>query len=381
MSSQRVAYVNGEIVPESEASVSINDLGFLYGDAVFDTTRTFGHVLFRLNDHLDRLYTSLKYMRIDPGVGKHEMADLTMQVLNANLPLLDDDGDYWISQRVSRGVRGAAESGATLVIECYPLPFAERAPYYRDGLQVVTPSVRRTPPESMSPRAKVHNYINIVQANMEVKSQNPDALAMLLDTNGNIAEGMGANFFIVRDGVAITPREQHVLAGISRKVTMELAHELAIEVQEADIDLFDAYTADEAFVTSTSFCICPVFSVNGATIGDGGVPGPVTDRLQKAYSGLVGIDVVEPVSVPAVAAPQVPRYTSKAAKNLRAGPCGPAGPASETQFSAEGRALRRYRTTCPYSAPSNSAGLACSMSSRLPSLLVHLPVLSCRAAC
>ena len=166
MSNQRVAYVNGQIVPESEASVSINDLGFLYGDAVFDTTRTFGHVLFRLDDHLDRLYSSLKYMRIDPCVGKDEMVELTMQVLNANLPLLDDDDDYWISQRVSRGVRGAPESGATLVIECYPLPFAERAPYYRDGLQVVTPSVRRTPPESMSPRAKVHNYINIVQANM-----------------------------------------------------------------------------------------------------------------------------------------------------------------------------------------------------------------------
>ena len=84
-----------------------------------------------------------------------------------------------------------------------------------------------------------------------------------------------------------------MLAGVSRKVTMELAHELAIEVREADIDLFDAYTADEMFVTSTSFCICPVSSLNGSTIGDGGVPGPVTDRLQKAYSGLVGMDFVE----------------------------------------------------------------------------------------
>ena len=294
MQKERVAYVNGEIVPESEARVSIHDLGFLYGDAVFDTTRTFGHRIFRLRDHLDRLYDSLKYMRIDPGLGKDEMAALTMQVLGANLPLLDDDDDYWVSQRVSRGVRGATADGPTLVIECFPLPFEERAASYRDGLQVVTPSVRRTPPESMSPRAKVHNYINMVQANMEVKSQNPDALAMLLDTNGNIAEGMGANFFIVRDGVIFTPREQHILAGISRKVTIELAHELAIEVREADIDPYDAYTADEAFVTSTSYCICPVASFNGVTVGDGDgdVPGPVTDRLQKAYSGLVGIDIV-----------------------------------------------------------------------------------------
>ena len=293
MAQQRVAYVNGEIVPESQAMVSINDLGFLYGDAVFDTTRTFGHRIFRLREHLDRLYTSLKYMRIDPGLTKDEMAALTMQVLEANLPLLDEDDDYWVSQRVTRGVRGP-ERGAkpTVVFECYPLPFFERARYYRDGLTVVTPSIRRTPPESMSPRAKVHNYINMIQADMEVKSQNPDAWAILLDVNGNIAEGMGSNFFIVKDGVLTTPRGQYVLAGISRQTTIELAHELNMEVREADIDLFDAYTADEVFVTSTSFCICPVAKVNGSRVSDGGVPGPVTDRLQKAYSGLVGIDIV-----------------------------------------------------------------------------------------
>ena len=292
LGNERVAYVNGEIVPESQARVSINDRGFLYGDAVFDTTRTFGHRIFRLQEHLERLYSSLKYMRIDPGVARNEMAALTMQVLEANLPLLDQDDDYWVSQRVTRGVRGAGrEGGPTVVVECYPLPLVERARYYRDGLPVVTPSVRRTPPESMSPRAKVHNYINIIQADMEVKSQNPDAWAILLDVNGNIAEGMGSNFFVVKDGVAITPREQYVLAGISRQVTMELAHELNIEVKEADLDLYDAYTADEAFVTSTSFCICPVSSVNGSNIGNGSVPGPVTDRLQRAYSGLVGIDI------------------------------------------------------------------------------------------
>ena len=113
-----------------------------------------------------------------------------------------------------------------------------------------------------------------------------------MDVNGNICEGNGANIFIVKDGVLFTPREQYVLAGISRQTTIELALELGVELREADIDLFDAYTADEAFVTSTSFCICPVSSVNGAPIGGGGVPGPVTDRLQKAYSGLVGVDIV-----------------------------------------------------------------------------------------
>ena len=293
MPTERVAYVNGVIRPESEATVSINDRGFLYGDAVFDTTRTFGHAIFRLREHLDRLYESLKYMRIDPELTKDEMAGLTMQVLEANLPLLEDNDDYWVSQRVTRGVRGPADGlTPTVVIECYPLPFKERSRFYRDGLPVVTPSIRRTPPESMSPRAKMHNYINMIQGDLEVKAQNPDALAILLDVNGNIAEGMGSNFFVVKDGAVTTPREQYVLGGISRSTVIELAHELAIEVREADIDLFDAYTADEAFVTSTSYCICQVSTVNGAAIGDGKAPGPVTERLQKAYSGLVGIDVV-----------------------------------------------------------------------------------------
>ena len=293
MAQERVAYLSGEIVPESQARVSINDRGFLYGDAVFDTTRTFGHRIFKLREHLDRLYSSLKYMRIEPGLSKDAMADLTMEVLEANLPLLDEDDDYWVSQRVTRGVRGAPGGiGPTVVIECYPLPFAERASYYRDGIPVVTPSIRRTPPESMSPRAKVHNYINLIQAELEVKAQDPGAWAILLDTNGNVCEGNGSNIFIVKDGALLTPKEQYILGGVSRQTTIELAHELNIEVQQADLDLFDAYTADEVFLTSTSLCICPVSSVNGSSTGDGAVPGPVTDRLQKAYSGLVGFDVV-----------------------------------------------------------------------------------------
>ena len=292
MAQERVAYIDGEIVLESEAKVSIRDAGFLAGDAVFDTTRTFGGEIYRLKEHLDRFYRSLKYMRIDPGMTKDRMAELTMQVLKLNKPLLEENDDFWVSQRITRGVPTPQGQTPTVIIECKHLPFLERARYYRDGLPVVTPSVRRTPPESMSPRAKVHNYINLVLGELEVKAQNPDAWPILLDVNGNIAEGPGSNIFIVKDGVVMTPKEQYVLAGISRQTAIDLAQELNIEMREADIDLFDAYTADEIFVTSTSFCICAVSSVNGSTIGEEGVPGPVTDRLQKAYSGLVGIDIV-----------------------------------------------------------------------------------------
>ena len=294
MKNNRVAYVNGEIVPEVEAKVSYNDVGFLYGDAVFDTTRTFGGKIFRLQQHLDRFFQSLKYMRIDPLMTQDEMSDITMEVLERNLPLLDDNEDYWVSQRVSRGVRQdlGGLSNPTVVIETFPLPLKQRASLYKDGLQLVTPSVRRTPPVSQSPRAKVHNYINIVQADLEVKSQNPNASALMLDINGNLCEGMGANLFLVKDGEIFTPHEQYILAGISRQVTIDLANELGINVKEKNLDLYDAYTADEIFVTSTSYCICPVASVNGSKPDNQDVPGPVTKRLMDAYSGMVGIDIV-----------------------------------------------------------------------------------------
>ena len=139
----------------------------------------------------------------------------------------------------------------------------------------------------------MNNYINLVLADLEVKGQNPDAMAITLDINGNLCEGMGSNIFVVRDGAISTPREQYVLAGISREVTMELAQKEGIRAYEKDIDLFDAYTADEVFVTSTSFCVCPVSTVNGSRIGTGKVPGPITRQLQQAYSNLVGIDIVQ----------------------------------------------------------------------------------------
>ena len=293
MNQERVAYVNGRIVPESEARVSIVDRGFILGDAVFDTTRTFGHKIFRLDEHLDRLFDSLRYTRIDPGMSRAKLAELTLQVLEANLPLLDQKDDYWVTQRVTRGTpNGDGGYDPTVIVDCQPLPFLERSRYYRDGLPVRTPSVRRTPPESMSPRAKTHNYLNLVMGDLEVKAADPQALSILLDLDGNLCEGMGSNIFLVRDGELATPLDRYVLAGISRSVTFELAASLNLPVHQMDIDLFDAYAADEVFITSTSWCICPVSTINGSVVGAGRVPGPVTQRLQEAYSELVGIDIV-----------------------------------------------------------------------------------------
>jgi branched-chain amino acid aminotransferase len=154
------------------------------------------------------------------------------------------------------------------------------------------PSVRRVPPESLSPRAKTHNYMNVTLGDLEAKAADPEAWAVLLDTRGNLAEGTGSNIFLVRGGTVYTPRAQFVLGGISRETAMELAREVGIPLVEADLDLFDGRTADEAFLTSTSLCICPVRSLNGVPIGDGRVPGPVTRRLTEAYCRLVDFDFV-----------------------------------------------------------------------------------------
>jgi branched-chain amino acid aminotransferase len=300
MSSQmneRVVYMNGEIVPESRALVSFRDRSFKFGDGAFDTTRTFGHRIFKLDDHLDRFYKTLRYLQIELPVDHKELAAITEDILARNLALIGDDEDYWVSQRVSRGVEipggDVYESGGpTLIVECTPLPFRPRAHYFRDGLDVIVPSVRRASPDAINPRAKTHNYLNLLLGDQEVRRTNPKAWAILLDHNGNLSEGIGSNIFIVQDGAIHTPQDQFVLCGVSRETVIEQAAKLAIPVVKRDISLYDAYNADEAFITSTSFCICPVASVNGIKMADTAIPGPITKQLTDGYIDLVGMDFV-----------------------------------------------------------------------------------------
>lgn len=298
LANQRIAYLNGEYLAESHVLLPFRDRGFLYGDAVFDTTRTFGHRIFRLREHVERLYRSMRYLRIDPALTPTQMAEVTEEVLERNRHLLDPGEDYWVSQRVSRGVASVdgeepARAGATVVVECTPLPLRERATLYRDGIRVIVPAQRRTPPDALSPRAKTSNYLNMIVADQEVTAIDPGAWAVLLDMQGHLAEGRGSNLFLVSEGQLLTPRALNVLPGISRQTVIELATELGIPCREVDLDLYDAYAADEAFLTSTSLCICPVRSINGMQVGGEEVFGPVTLKLIERYRALVGCDFVE----------------------------------------------------------------------------------------
>jgi branched-chain amino acid aminotransferase len=188
------------------------------------------------------------------------------------------EGDHWATP--------------TVIVECMPLPLRARARLFRDGIDVIVPSVRRVPPDSLTPRAKTHNYLNLVMADLEAHARDPESWAVLLDANGNLCEGTGSNIFIVRGGTVMTPRERYVLPGISRQTVIELAREIGQPLAEADIDLYDAYTADEAFLTSTSLCICPIRSINGRHVGVDTMPGPVTQRLTDAFAKLLDFDFV-----------------------------------------------------------------------------------------
>jgi branched-chain amino acid aminotransferase len=225
------------------------------------------------------------------------MVAITEQVVERNEPLRAAAGDWWVAQRISRGVdaigdEGWDQTGPQVIVDCTPLPLRKRAALFRDGIEVAVSSIRRTPPSMLSPRAKTHNYLNLILADREVKTSRPEAWSILLDERGNLCEGVGSNIFVVRGERVYTPREQYVLPGVSRRTVIDLAGRLGIPCEERDLDVYDAVTADEVFLTSTSLCICGVRSVNGQPVGDGRIPGPITRRLTDAYVALVGTDFV-----------------------------------------------------------------------------------------
>ena len=293
----RVAYFNGKIVPENEAKVSIWDAGFQVGQTVFETERTFNHKIFELSIHLDRLWRSAKYAAIDIGLSKQELKDATEQVLQQNLHLIGPDEEYWVYQHITGGLFNffhsaeLEESKATVIINCFPVAFDYYSKFYSQGAHLVIPSIRLSPPVCQDPKMKCRSRINYHLADLQAKQSDPDAYCLMLDTQGNVAENRGANFFMVRDGALWTPTTRNVLEGVCRSKVIELAKQIGRPVYERDLQLYDVYNADEAFLTSTSFCILPVSKIDHASIGNR-VPGPVTQDLLDSWSREVGVDIV-----------------------------------------------------------------------------------------
>lgn len=291
----RVAYFNGRFLPEKDVMIPFRDLSFLRGYGAYDMTRTFHGRPYKLAEHVKRLYRSLRYIGIDPGLSPADVVRLSEETLERNRHLLTPDMDFWLCQRVSAGTQAVGDEGwehigPNVIIECRPLPFSRYGRLFKDGVKVITSVVPRTAARSVSPRVKLHNYLNIVLAVNDVRRIDPSAWAMMLDENGNLAEGEGSNLFLVVDGIIQTPRTRNVLPGVSRTTVIDIARSLLLEVQEIDLDLFDAAIADEMFITSTSLCICPVASFNGRKMP--AAPGPLTRRLTSKYIERVGCDFV-----------------------------------------------------------------------------------------
>ena len=292
---QRTVHLNGELVPESDARISIFDSAVMLGDAVTESTRTFHHVPFRLEDHVDRLFRSLKVARIDPGMTCDELCSATNQLVELNQSNRPADEDCWIVHNISRGDMRPGPSPrqtarATVMIFTAMLDLKGWARYYSEGCHAVTSVSRIIPAQALDARIKNRSRMNYTLCDAEARLVDPDAQCVILDTDGAVAENKGGNIFIVRDGMVLTPDSTNCLEGISRDTVLRLAQESGLAIRETRLLPYDLYTADEVFFTSTPYCIMPATRFNGLTVGDGAV-GPVTRQLLKAWSQLVGVDI------------------------------------------------------------------------------------------
>ncbi len=293
--SERIAFINGQYVPESNAKVSILDRGFLYGDSVYDASRTFNGEPWHLREHIDRLYLSCRYARLDPGMPADEMERLTLDLVERNRPVYDEDEEFRINHWVTRG--GGTSSSAThtlgahtVVIFTLPIDYTRFAQGYLEGVPSVVTGVRRIPPECVEPRAKVGNKMNHVQA--EFQAREAGAWSIMLDIHGFVAEGSSYNCFFVRKGELLTPTDRNCLVGVTRTHVINMAKELGIAVREADLTRYDLLTSDEAFHTGNSICILPVSSIDGVKM-EHGAPGPVTKKLMDLWASQVQCDWVK----------------------------------------------------------------------------------------
>jgi branched-chain amino acid aminotransferase len=292
---QRQVYLSGAMVPESEARISIFDSAVMLGDSLTESTRTFRHVPFRLDEHITRLYRSLKVARVNPGLSPAELTRATLDVLEANRSLMGPDDDCWIVHNISRGLMRPGPSSsqanpATIMIFTNPMDLRGWAKYYTEGCHAVTSFSRAIPPQSLDARIKNRSRLFYTLADAESRLVDPEAQCVILDVDGYVSENKGGNVFAVIGGELQTPTTENCLAGISRQTALELAIELGIPTRETRLQPYDLYTADEVFFTSTPYCIMPATRFNGLPVADGCV-GPVTKRLLAAWSHRVGMDI------------------------------------------------------------------------------------------
>lgn len=274
----------------------VYDAGFLLGATVAEQLRTFGGKLFRLEKHLDRLWRSLEIVGVDPGYSRERLEEAALEVVRHNHALLADGDDLGLTIFVTPGPYATyvPEGGRPLVcMHTYPLPFGQFAKLYELGQTLRLSEVRQVPPECWPAELKCRSRMHYYLADRQARATEPGARALLLDLEGNVVEASTANVVLYDPAeVLISPPKEKILPGISVAVLAEIAAGLDVPLVYRDISPEDVAGAVEVLLTSTTPCLLPVTRFEGRPIGDGR-PGPIFQRLLTAWSGLVGLDVVE----------------------------------------------------------------------------------------
>ncbi|MCE9590687.1 MAG: aminotransferase class IV [Planctomycetes bacterium] len=293
-----VVFLNDRLLPASQAHINIYDLGIVLGATLTEMTRTFHHKAFRLDDHLDRLHRSLKYANIHPAIDINAMRAATLELIEKNASLLAADEDLGVVHFVTPGENqvyaGSAAAPArltpTVCIHSFPLPLSVWRPLITDGVHVVTPSIRHVPPVCVDPRMKNRSRLHWWLADQQTKTVDPKAITLLLDLEGNVTECAGSNFVVVKDRTIYSPNPKNILLGVSLMTVKELAPALGLSYAEKDLQVYDVMSADEAWLTTTPYCIAPATKINHTPIGDG-KPGPWFHKMMDAWSQSVGLDI------------------------------------------------------------------------------------------
>lgn len=278
-----LVYIDGEFVPQEEARVSVFDHGFLYGDGVFEGIRAYNGKVFRLDEHIDRLYDSARVIDLKIPVSREEFKNIILETLRKN-----NLRDAYIRPIVTRGIGDLGLDPRKCPKPTIIVITIEWGKLYGDlyerGLKAVTVCVRRNAIDALPPSIKSLNYLNNILAKIEANAKGGDE-AIFFDTNGYLSEGSGDNIFVVKRGKIFTPPTLNNLRGITRAATIELINELGIPFKETNLGLYDLYSADEVFVTGTAAEIAPIVIVDGRKIGDG-KPGKITRMLMEKFREL-----------------------------------------------------------------------------------------------
>ena len=289
-----IAYLDGQLLPISEAKLSIFDLGLVMGAAVTEMIRTFSHQPFRLDEHLARLSRSIDSVAFETGVSLDRLRSIATEVVDANRRLLPASHDLGIVIFVTAGLNTtyvgvAGKAKPTVCVHTFPLPFELWEEKCRNGQHLVVPSIRHIPADCLDPKIKSRSRLHWYLADQQARRIDKNASALVLDHEGGLAETSTGNFFAVIDGRICTPPPHNTLGGVSQQVVLELAGRLGITCAAAELHLDDVLDADEAFTSSTPYCLMPVTRLNGEPLGDGR-PGPVFGKLMAAWNELVGFD-------------------------------------------------------------------------------------------